>query len=83
MFIQAEILTAIVGGIFLVAAGTVTGLLAKRTHQEVTTKELWDRIAQLEARERIRDDYIYELRAALARAGEKVPPFPEELTTTS
>lgn len=80
MFIPPEVLTALVTGIFLITAGTVTGMLARKTNQEVTTAQLWDRLEQVERRERIRDDYIYQLRSQIVKLGGEPLPFPKGLT---
>lgn len=83
MFIPSELLTAIVAGVSLVVGGTITAMLARKTHREVTTAQLWERLEKMENRERIRDDYIFKLRGQIVKLGGEPIPFPEGLTSSN
>jgi hypothetical protein len=58
--------------------GIVTQRLARTAQRETDTRT---RVTQLEQRERLRDDYIHELRTHIAEEkGPPPPPWPEGLT---
>lgn len=87
----APTVPALITGVLGVLAVVITSLLARRAQREMTPAQIIEalraevaalrtRLDTAEARERIRDDYILELRDALDEAGEDVPPWPNGLT---
>lgn len=92
MTIDPSIVVAVVGAVALVIGTTITATFTRRSHSDNTMRadltnlrERLDaserRLEASERRERIRDDYIHQLRTLLDEAGEDVPPWPDGLTT--
>ncbi|WP_263119288.1 hypothetical protein [Cellulomonas sp. RIT-PI-Y] len=86
MTIDPSIVVAAVGAAALVIGTTITALVTRRSHRDTDMRadlaDLRHRLDASERRERIRDDYIHQLRTLLDEAGEDVPPWPDGLTTT-
>ncbi|MFB9956979.1 hypothetical protein [Cellulomonas denverensis] len=92
MTVDPSIIVAVVGAAALVIGTTITATFTRRSHRDTNLRadlsELRERLdasdrrlAASERRERIRDDYIHQLRSLLDEVGEDVPPWPEGLTT--
>lgn len=86
-------LPALITGVLGIAAVIVTQRLARRAQREMTPQQMIDnlvarleraetRLEASEQRERLRDDYIHQLRdhISLGKAPPP-PPWPEGLTT--
>lgn len=65
----------------LVLSVVITQRMARGAQKSISFKELADRLDRSEARERIRDNYIHELRAAWPAGAGEPPPWPSGLTT--
>lgn len=72
----------ILSPIAIVATAIITQRMARGAQKAITFNELADRLDRSEVRERIRDDYIHQLREHISQGNPPPPPpWPTGLTT--
>lgn len=72
----------IIGPLAVIVTAVVTARMARGAQKVITFNELAARLDRSEQRERIRDDYIHQLRDHISQGNPPPPPpWPAGLTT--